>query len=282
MAIVQRIGSGNFISWPLSGNVNRISITQGDGSLQDVVSSCVFDLDASQSASYGGSGDTWANLVTSPADGSAQTAYDVTRSGGTKPVWDGSNLRFTTNGIGYFEIAANTTWIESLHRAAASPYSWIATLSLPSSASNNGLFATGGNSLRGVGTLLQPQTATPRYAVYQNNGSTNNLLANNAVNSNASAQTLCIGFSWTGDGTYITWKNGSQVATGTYSRSAGTDGNAGAKLVICANISSGGIPDSLMPSSGWIKSFAMFQSAVSSSQFNALQSKLEARHGTTY
>jgi hypothetical protein len=44
--------------------------------LGSLVSSCVFDLDATIAASYSGSGQTWSNLETTPADSEAQTAYD--------------------------------------------------------------------------------------------------------------------------------------------------------------------------------------------------------------
>lgn len=48
-----------------------------------VTSNLVFALDAADSASYSGSGQTWANLHASPADGSGQTAYDFYRGTGS-------------------------------------------------------------------------------------------------------------------------------------------------------------------------------------------------------
>lgn len=45
-------------------------------SLKNTLPSCVFDLDATQIASYGGSGQSWQNLVTAPADGSTRGTYD--------------------------------------------------------------------------------------------------------------------------------------------------------------------------------------------------------------
>lgn len=51
----------------------------GGSSLQDDVPSTCFVLEASNSSSYSGSGQTWANVITSPADGSAQSAFDVYR-----------------------------------------------------------------------------------------------------------------------------------------------------------------------------------------------------------
>lgn len=48
----------------------------GASYLDSVISSVCCDLDATISASYGGSGQTWANLIASPADTASQTAYD--------------------------------------------------------------------------------------------------------------------------------------------------------------------------------------------------------------
>ncbi len=49
--------------------------TTGTGFLDDVISSVCCDLDATIAASYT-SGQTWANLIETPADGTGQTYYD--------------------------------------------------------------------------------------------------------------------------------------------------------------------------------------------------------------
>lgn len=58
-----------------------ISLLDGIGGgtspyLDGVLDSVCCDLDATIAASYGGSGQTWANLIASPADGASQTDYD--------------------------------------------------------------------------------------------------------------------------------------------------------------------------------------------------------------
>lgn len=58
--------------------------------LDSVVSSACCDLDASVSSSYSGSGETFSNLVTSPADGNLQTDYDF---------WLGSDGTTTNNPV---------------------------------------------------------------------------------------------------------------------------------------------------------------------------------------
>lgn len=49
----------------------------GIPSMADIVASAVADYDATNTNSYSGSGNTWANMVAAPADGSEQTAYDL-------------------------------------------------------------------------------------------------------------------------------------------------------------------------------------------------------------
>jgi len=100
----------------------------GDGSLSDVVSSCVFDLDATQSGSYSGSGQTWANLCTVPADGELQTAYDWVRgvngSGGTDdPTFNGTagtaGAYWSLDGGDWFtNLNTTTPFIRSIHKTS--------------------------------------------------------------------------------------------------------------------------------------------------------------------
>lgn len=70
---------------------------------------------------YEGSGD-WANQMATPADGSAQSAYDVTPSNTT--LWDGIN-HWTMNNSSNFALAANTTFIKSMHKTQSGT-SWTA------------------------------------------------------------------------------------------------------------------------------------------------------------
>lgn len=52
--------------------------------------SVCMDLDATQSASYPGTGTTWANLVAAPPDGSAKTDWDQGFTSGSAPVFTGT------------------------------------------------------------------------------------------------------------------------------------------------------------------------------------------------
>lgn len=58
--------------------------------LDGVLDSVCCDLDATVAASYPGTGQTWANLIAAPADGSAQTAYDFWLGTGSNTTSDPS------------------------------------------------------------------------------------------------------------------------------------------------------------------------------------------------
>ncbi|HEY8191003.1 MAG TPA: hypothetical protein VIG74_01160 [Alphaproteobacteria bacterium] len=99
----------------------------GTASLATVIASCVFDLDATMTTSYGGSGQTWANLIAAPADGAAQTDYDfylgATNSATTDdPTFNGSAgnpaAYFSFDGGDRFSIksGSNTSFLNSLHK----------------------------------------------------------------------------------------------------------------------------------------------------------------------
>lgn len=116
----------------------------------------VMEWDAANSSSYGGSGQTLANVVTSPRDGSSQTAYDLyfgndSVAGSDDPTHNGTpggesaNEFFSFNGSQYFTLKSgtNTTFIESWHKdlARQTAVFWVETPAvLPSN--GNTLFAT--------------------------------------------------------------------------------------------------------------------------------------------
>lgn len=69
--------------------------TAGTATLQNSVASTVFELEAPDSASYSGSGQTWLNLITTPADGTSRGDWDLylgaTSSSSTDdPTFNGS------------------------------------------------------------------------------------------------------------------------------------------------------------------------------------------------
>lgn len=93
--------------------------------LQPLIASAVWDCDATSALSYPGSGQTLANLVAAPADGSAQTAYDFwlgadNTASASDPTFTGSagssTAEFSLDGGDFFTIKANTALIDNMHK----------------------------------------------------------------------------------------------------------------------------------------------------------------------
>jgi hypothetical protein len=98
-----------------------------DISLTGIVSSCVFDLDATIAASYGGSGQVWSNLAPSPADGAAQTDYDFHLGADNTATTDDPAFNgipgnpaayFSFDGGDRFSLksGSNTAFLNNLHK----------------------------------------------------------------------------------------------------------------------------------------------------------------------
>ena len=126
--------------------------------LQPIVPSAVMDLDATNAASYGGSGQTFSNLVATPADGSAQTDYDyylgaTSGAEGSDPIFLGiagsRSAEFTLNGSGLFTIKnGNTALISNAQKTTGGNNIsvWVVGYFPPRTVGSNGfsLFGSGG------------------------------------------------------------------------------------------------------------------------------------------
>lgn len=83
------------------------------------ISNVVAQWDATLLGGYSGSGNSLPNLITTPADGSAKSAYDMTLNGLTFVGTVGDPAaKFTSAGAGYTELTSgvNTSFIASLHK----------------------------------------------------------------------------------------------------------------------------------------------------------------------
>lgn len=103
--------------------------------LDGALSSVVCDLDATISASYDGSGLTWANLIASPADGTARAAYDFHLGNGstdtTYPAFNGAAghaaAYWSVDGGDYFRLKTLVGSIpEKWHRTSGGTPFWVA------------------------------------------------------------------------------------------------------------------------------------------------------------
>jgi hypothetical protein len=126
--------------------------------------STVLDIDATQAGSYPGTGTSLLNLEATPADGSAQSAYDFQLGDGstssTYPTFTGSagspSAYFAMDGGDYFRGASTfTQFLKDLHKNSDGASWWAAiAFRTPSSFTTNshsGLFGQIGNgSLIGI------------------------------------------------------------------------------------------------------------------------------------
>ncbi len=123
----------SFVGGQMEGgfqNLDGFRQPQLGSSIPTMPTSVCIDVDATQSASYSGSGTNWANLATAPADGSAQAAYDFTLT--SSPTFTGSAgnsaAYFLLGGTSYFVLASgtNTTFLNNLHKTTGGADFWFA------------------------------------------------------------------------------------------------------------------------------------------------------------
>lgn len=129
---------------------------------QSGFSNIVAQWDATLTDSYSGTGTTLANVIATPADGSAQSAYDLTMSGLTFTGSAGDEAAYlATAGAGFAEIAANTTFLTNLGKTLGQDHTFIMAYE-PATTVSNYLYSTQ-NTSSAVGTsVTSAATATQR------------------------------------------------------------------------------------------------------------------------
>jgi hypothetical protein len=116
-----------------------------------IIPSAVMDLDATVFQSYNGTANTWLNLIKEPADGEAQSAYDMWLADGVTPekvpdfvgTANDPAAYFSGGGGKCFQIKnGNTEFIEKLHTSSGSDF-WVAiAVRLPTLEATDTLMAT--------------------------------------------------------------------------------------------------------------------------------------------
>ena len=263
---------------------NNITIAaEGDGSLSDVIASAVFDLDATQAASYT-SGTTWSNLVTAPADGSAQTAYDFYTGNGststTYPTFNGSAgsaaAYWSFDGGDYFGIksGANTAFFNALHKTTGGTAFWFAiTLHKTDNTwSTAALLANLASSTNYKGIEIGV-LSTEVFSFGQGNG------AGSATN-NSGVQTsgdFIVIYSYDGSGNIRRWVNTTTATTTAISFTASSD-NAAYPM----RIGSWGDGSRALNAETRIYSVAGGNEYLDNTKAAAIIAALEARHARDY
>lgn len=254
----------------------------GGASIQSIVPEAVFDVDATQSASYGGSGQTWANLVPSPHDGSAQADYDMqlgqtSSASSDDPTFTGtagtSGAYFSFDGGDVISLPAAPTYLRERHQTSK-----IFTLGYCvdiASAANQGMIGTGGDT--GISWLFQG--GFPRLLLQNVDGGS---FTNNIIDTPGFASgVLCIIVAVDGAaGTCKAYMNGTKF-TAPYS-GAGAIISSSTDAVLAARYNSlEGIQFPLTNGSK-CRSIFLIDKYITDTEASDLLAEMNSRHGSIY
>lgn len=249
----------------------------------DVVSSCVFDLEATIAASYGGSGTTWANIEPTPADGSAQTAYDFYTGDGatstTYPTFNGSAgdeaAYWSFDGGDYFSLksGANTDFLRDMHKTTGGSDFWIAYVGQHISAQSNLCLSTQSGAT-GAGISSLEQTAG-NWSLAQRGGATTGRGSVEANFQDGFDHLFVVSHSHSGNNTRV-WINGTeQGGAHTFSTST-TDASQ------VATIGSRFNNTVFSPSGVRIYAMSCGNSYIDNAQEALIRAEYETRHQRSY
>lgn len=140
-----------------TGPVSTTTTATPAGTLLAAIPSNLMDLTCADTGSYSGTGQTWHNLTTAPADGSLQTAYDfflgTTGSAEAEdPTFSGTpgsgSAFFTGSGAQWFTMAnGNTTVINNVQKTTGgNPFTIAMLISVPARTSGTSPWAFAGDS----------------------------------------------------------------------------------------------------------------------------------------
>lgn len=269
-----------------------ISPASGEDTLQDIIASNVFDIDATQSGSYGGSGQIWANITTTPADGASQTDHDyfVGDSGSSDPAdptFTGSagdsSAYWALDGNDGFKldaasVAAMPAFYQNLHKSTGGQAHSIAFTGrfTPTSGGSLALGGTGRLSTTSVGlTYFIPSFGqTDKLGLGWYDGSGGNTLINSAVVADSTDVFIVMTFN-PSTGAYKAYVNGDAVVTGTASAQTSTSNPSEVMEIMQSGFVSIGAGSRLY-------SCSMFNSVLSDSDVSNLKSFYETRHERVY
>jgi hypothetical protein len=257
----------------------------GDGSLQSVVSSCCYDLDSTQTDSYGGTGQTWANLVESPADGANQTDFDVyLGADGTASTEDptftsGSPDHFLHDGGDYF-IGKNSPpgIINDMHKTTSGNAWWslIAAKTASTVEGTDFLLQTYNGDTESTGIMIQ-YDGDSKIQVMQKVDNTNVTQLSTATISPSTDTVIIVSYDKDTDKMRF-WINGGTAEEYTVIfNTTTTDAQQPAAAFMAANSGVLCVPD------GWqTRTIAGGNSFLTDSDVSSLITELNTRHGVTY
>lgn len=268
---------------------------KAQGGSVSALDTMVLDIDATQSASYSGSGTDVLNLVASPADGSAQSAYDFTRGNGstssTFPTFNGSagsaSAYWSFDGGDYFLNKNSFTDMVTpynMHKSGASGQKWWAAIAYRSGgATLSALFGTGWTSAD-IGSYLYMDPDGNKI-LYRVNGSTLtgvnfNGAVNNYTNSSDNIIIVSADMSLTTNNVRM-WVNSGTGVTVSQNYGTFTTNNDNANFAIGGTFDEGTIQGPLL-NSARLYAFSMGNVFLDDAGAAEIFNLYETRHGRDY
>lgn len=260
----------------------------GDGSLQDEVASCVFDIDATIAACYPGTGQTLANLVTAPADGEDQADYDFYLGDSSSattddPTFTGSAddpaAYFLLDGSDMFSLASGTNpaWIRDWQKTTAGTNFTIVTAMMVQTHNlTQHIFSTM-SSGTGVGVRGIINTASNglNKGIVQRGGSGNAVGTATDLTS-ADNDIVLLVFSYSHAGTLRVWQNGFLQEISLTFNNTTTDASAKLRFGVLATASN------FLVNTTRIYGFSGFNEYFDNTKEAAIRAAYEARHERDY
>lgn len=283
-------GTGSVITAGESarGSAAAAPITR-ESPLSAIVSGCVFDLDATLTASYDGTSQRWSNLITAPADGAAQSAYNVTRGAAISASTDDPTFvgtagdaaaYFNLDGGDFFQLeGSNTTFLNSLHRTdITQPFTLGYVVRTSSTTATAGICtsrAVTSNSGQGVATVI----VNGAWSAIGMSGDTAVVVGyDNPPPSYSNATNFLIIVSYDPATTTLrSWANGTLVSS-SFTKNTSVTNPPDAKMRI------GAYNNGAFNSSNGSRYYAAFalNEFIDSTKAAAIKAHYELRHGRTY
>lgn len=267
--------------------------TSGASYLDSVISSVIGDLDATVSDSYDGTSQIWLNVITSPADSSAQADNDYFlgldgTSSTDDPTFTGSagsaSAYFLYDGGDKFALDnANTAFLSKLHKTNETALEFWMCMAVYWPSGTSGAFNLFGTaqSSSNHGLIIQlQQGASNRVRIIQDSGSAS-ITSTGTVNMSTDAwNILLVSYQKTSGtgGNYKVWHNSATVLTsGTLStwNTTTTDATFNARI-------GPGTGAALIPNGVRLANFSYGNEYLDDTKAGNIISHLETRHSRDY
>ncbi len=262
------------------------NIAAGGGSYLDgVVTSAVCELDATVSDSYSGSGQTWANLVASPADGSAQADYDFTLGANDTASTDDPTFTGTAGDSGaYWSVDSgdnftlagdNTAFINSLHKGSQAFWICVIWRNVDLTWRNGPLVGTAIDNFNPDDGLHLGTTSSERYVINQGGGGVETSNTSPAYGGSDFGDDQLVIVSYDGNGMLRWWRQSATSQSSAFVMAASTQ-DAEAKLRL--HVDEWGRTSDMSR----LYHVSMGNEYLDDTKAAAIIAHLEARHGRDY